>query len=101
MIGFLFSPLGKYVAMAGLAEALSPGGPQALSDAVVLVPSRRAARGLAEAFVEVGGGRALLTPVEAASIKLAGIMSSTGVSSGFSRAQKNAGPTNKITSSNR
>ena len=46
----------------GLIEALSAGGPQALSDAVVLVPSRRAARGLAEAFVEAGGGRALLLP---------------------------------------
>ena len=28
----------------------------------MLVPSRRAARGLAEAFVEAGGGRALLLP---------------------------------------
>ena len=46
----------------GLLEALAAGGPQALSDAVVLVPSRRAARGLAEAFVAVGGGRALLLP---------------------------------------
>ena len=46
----------------GLMDALAAGGPQALSDAVVLVPSRRAGRGLAEAFVEVGGGRALLLP---------------------------------------
>ena len=46
----------------GLLDALAAGGPQALSDAVVLVPSRRAARGLAEAFVEVAGGRALLLP---------------------------------------
>ncbi|HEX4197051.1 MAG TPA: double-strand break repair protein AddB [Caulobacteraceae bacterium] len=46
----------------GLITALSPAGPQALSDAIVLVPSRRAARGLAEAFVEVGGGRAILLP---------------------------------------
>jgi ATP-dependent helicase/nuclease subunit B len=46
----------------GLMDARAAGGPQALSDAVVLVPSRRAARGLAEAFVEVGGGRALLLP---------------------------------------
>jgi ATP-dependent helicase/nuclease subunit B len=46
----------------GLLEALAPREPQALSDAVVLVPSRRAARGLAEAFIAVGGGRALLLP---------------------------------------
>jgi ATP-dependent helicase/nuclease subunit B len=46
----------------GLLEALAADGPQALSDAAVLVPSRRAARGLAEAFVEVAGGRALLLP---------------------------------------
>ncbi|HXQ10273.1 MAG TPA: double-strand break repair protein AddB [Caulobacteraceae bacterium] len=36
--------------------------PGALAEAVVLVPSRRAARALAEAFVEAGGGRALLLP---------------------------------------
>ncbi len=45
---------------AGLLEELpSPG---ALAEAVVLVPSRRAARALAHAFVEAGGGRALLLP---------------------------------------
>ncbi len=44
----------------GLLGAL--GKPGALADAVVLVPSRRAARALAEAFVEAGGGRALLLP---------------------------------------
>jgi ATP-dependent helicase/nuclease subunit B len=42
-----------------LASLAEPG---ALADAVVLVPSRRAARALAEAFVEAGGGRALLLP---------------------------------------
>ena len=47
---------------AGLISALAPLGPEALSDAVVLTPTRRAARGLAEAFVTVGGGRAVLLP---------------------------------------
>ncbi len=47
---------------AGLITALTPLGPEALSDAVVLTPNRRAARALAEAFVAVGGGRALLLP---------------------------------------
>jgi hypothetical protein len=51
--------------------------------------------------VTTGGGRAPLTPVLAESTRLAGIISSTGVSSGFSRDQKNAGPANKITSSSR
>jgi ATP-dependent helicase/nuclease subunit B len=44
----------------GLIAALQT--PQALADAVVLVPSRRAARGLAQAFLAAGGGRALLLP---------------------------------------
>jgi ATP-dependent helicase/nuclease subunit B len=47
---------------AGLMAALIPLGPEALSDAVVLTPTRRAARSLAEAFVAVAGGRALLLP---------------------------------------
>jgi ATP-dependent helicase/nuclease subunit B len=47
---------------AGLHAALSPLGPEALSDAVVLTPTRRGARALAEAFVTAGGGRALLLP---------------------------------------
>ena len=47
---------------ARLHAELSPLGPEALSDAVVLTPTRRAARGLMEAFVKVGGGRALLLP---------------------------------------
>ena len=47
---------------AGLHAALSPLGPEALSDAVVLTPTRRGARALAEAFIKVGGGRALLLP---------------------------------------
>jgi ATP-dependent helicase/nuclease subunit B len=47
---------------AGLHAELSPLGPEALSDSVVLTPTRRAARGLMEAFVKIGGGRALLLP---------------------------------------
>jgi ATP-dependent helicase/nuclease subunit B len=47
---------------AGLIAALTPLGPEALSDAVVLTPTRRASRALAEAFVAVGGGRAVLLP---------------------------------------
>ena len=47
---------------AGLFAELEPLGPEALSDAVVLTPTRRAARGLMEAFVKIGGGRALLLP---------------------------------------
>ena len=47
---------------AGLHAELSPLGPEALSDAVVLTPTRRAARGLMEAFVKIGEGRALLLP---------------------------------------
>ena len=46
----------------GLLKTLQPRGPEALADAVVLVPTRRAARALAEAFVEAGGGKALLLP---------------------------------------
>ena len=46
----------------GLHAALSPQGPEALADAVVLTPTRRAARALAEAFVGIGGGKPLLLP---------------------------------------
>ena len=46
----------------GLHQALSPMGPEALADAVVLVPTRRGARALADAFVRVQGGRAILPP---------------------------------------
>ncbi len=47
---------------AGLLAALEPQGPEALSDAVVLTPTRRGARALAQAFVRAAGGRALLLP---------------------------------------
>ena len=46
----------------GLLSALSPLGPEALSDAIVLTPTRRGARALAEAFLAVSGGKALLLP---------------------------------------
>jgi ATP-dependent helicase/nuclease subunit B len=51
----------------GLLEALAPLGPEALSAATVLTPTRRGARALADAFVaaseSVGrGGKALLLP---------------------------------------
>jgi ATP-dependent helicase/nuclease subunit B len=46
----------------GLAEALAPQGPDALSEAVVLTPTRRGARALAEAFLTVSGGKAVLLP---------------------------------------
>jgi ATP-dependent helicase/nuclease subunit B len=45
----------------GLLDAL-PGGPEALSEATLLVPSRRAARALAEAFHQAAPGAALLLP---------------------------------------
>lgn len=46
----------------GLFEALAPLGPEALADAVVLTPTRRGARALADAFVRAAGGRAVLPP---------------------------------------
>jgi ATP-dependent helicase/nuclease subunit B len=46
----------------GLSEALAPLGPQALAEAVVLTPTRRGARALAEAFLTVSGGKAVLLP---------------------------------------
>jgi ATP-dependent helicase/nuclease subunit B len=46
----------------GLHEALSPLGPEALSQATILTPTRRGARALADAFVTAAGGRAILPP---------------------------------------
>jgi ATP-dependent helicase/nuclease subunit B len=37
-------------------------GPESLADAVVLTPTRRGARSLAEAFLKASGGKALLLP---------------------------------------
>lgn len=46
----------------GLYEALAPLGPEALSQATVLIPTRRGARLLADAFVTAAEGRAVLPP---------------------------------------
>ena len=46
----------------GLVEALIPIGPEALSDATVLTPTRRGMRSLTEAFVKAASGRATLLP---------------------------------------
>ena len=46
----------------GLFETLGPLGPEALADAVVLTPTRRGARALADAFIQAAGGRAVLPP---------------------------------------
>lgn len=46
----------------GLAEALAPGGPQVLAAATVLTPTRRAGRDLADAFLTVSAGGAVLLP---------------------------------------
>jgi len=46
----------------GLHKALAPLGPEALSQATVLTPTRRGARALADAFVAAAGGRAVLPP---------------------------------------
>lgn len=47
---------------AGLVATLGPGDPEALSEAIVLTPTRRGARALADAFVRAAGGRAVLLP---------------------------------------
>src|SRR6185437_14790761 len=44
----------------GLHKALTPLGPDALSKAIVLTPTRRGARALADAFVSAAEGRAVL-----------------------------------------
>ena len=46
----------------GLTLALQPLGAEGLSSAVVLTPTRRGARALAEAFLTVSGGQAVLLP---------------------------------------
>lgn len=46
----------------GLHEALAHLGPEALSQATVLTPTRRGARALADAFVAAAEGRAVLPP---------------------------------------
>ncbi len=46
----------------GLTLALGADGPETLSRAIVLTPTRRGARALAEAFLTVSGGQAVLLP---------------------------------------
>ncbi len=46
----------------GLYDALAHLGPEALADAVVLTPTRRGARALADAFIKASGGKAVLPP---------------------------------------
>ena len=46
----------------GLFDALSPLGPEALADVVILTPTRRGARALADAFIKASGGKAVLPP---------------------------------------
>lgn len=46
----------------GLFDALAPLGPDALSQAIVLTPTRRGARTLTDAFIAASGGRAVLPP---------------------------------------
>jgi ATP-dependent helicase/nuclease subunit B len=46
----------------GLFQALGPLGPEALSQATVLTPTRRGARALADAFVAAAEGAAVLPP---------------------------------------
>jgi ATP-dependent helicase/nuclease subunit B len=46
----------------GLGEALTPLGPQALAAAMVLTPTRRAGRDLADAFLGLAGAGAVLLP---------------------------------------
>lgn len=41
---------------------LSPAGPEALADALVLLPTRRAARSLSDSFLTVSGARAAILP---------------------------------------
>jgi len=47
---------------AALWQELSPGGPEALADALILLPTRRAARGLADSFLKAAGARAAILP---------------------------------------
>ena len=47
---------------AGLLVGLGADDPEALADTIVLTPTRRGARALADGFVRAGGGRAVLLP---------------------------------------
>jgi ATP-dependent helicase/nuclease subunit B len=43
-------------------QELSPGGPEALADARILLPTRRAARALGDSFLKASGAKAALLP---------------------------------------
>jgi len=73
MSGFLAVPSPRWFTIAphrsfledlanGLWRELSPAGPEALADAMVLLPNRRSMRALADAFVACADGRAVLPP---------------------------------------
>jgi ATP-dependent helicase/nuclease subunit B len=47
---------------AALWRELSLGGPEALADALILLPTRRAARALADSFLKAAGARAAILP---------------------------------------
>ena len=72
MTGVLASPAPRFYSIAagrpflrdlaqGLAASLTESG-FTLPDATIYLPTRRAARALAEAFLETAGGAATLTP---------------------------------------
>jgi len=46
----------------GVWKTLAPAGPEALAQATILIPTRRAARSLAEAFLKAAGKAAVLLP---------------------------------------
>jgi ATP-dependent helicase/nuclease subunit B len=73
MSGFLDGPAPRWFTIAshrpflddlaaGIWRELTPTGPEALADAVILVPNRRAARDLAQAFAQCAGGKGVLLP---------------------------------------
>ena len=61
---FAISPAAPFLETlaAGLLARLPSDAPEALARATLLLPTRRAARGLREAFLRAAGGRALLLP---------------------------------------
>jgi len=73
MTGFLASPGPRWFTIpahrpflgdlaAGVWRALAPGGVESLSEATILLPTRRATRALAEAFLKTAGQSAVLLP---------------------------------------
>nr|MDQ2861059.1 double-strand break repair protein AddB [Pseudomonadota bacterium] len=73
MSGFLDTPSPRWFTIgahrpfledlaAGVWKALASAGPEALAEATILIPTRRAARSLAEAFLKAAGTKAVLLP---------------------------------------